>query len=204
MLATSLGVSNVRGWEEDVFSVRSKEDIAGVSNGSAVIPIADKPTRKDDALTSDVMALRRALLSAPEVQAEFKHLANLRSDVPGDNRAGQIYWARVELLNDALDGSWAPAEIDLIASRWNTPAAAQRRQAGLPPVAASLAYNAGRTSARGRRMTQETIGLAARSLVLRFSGLTASQADEQVAAEAFITDPSTIAGYRKRLRDRLA
>ena len=55
-----------------------------------------------------------------------------------------------------------------------------------------------------RHRTVETIGRAGRSIALHAGGASWAEADEAIASEvAPAMDPTTIAGYRKRLRDRL-
>jgi hypothetical protein len=169
------------------------------------------PSPKDAAVADDVLTHRRRLLAAPQVNVRFRQLAQLRPDGPlhsWEPRQGLAYFLAVDRLKVDLDRAWCAAEIDAIAQKWAT--YSQELAEGLATV--GLGLSCGRDG-YGRREKETTIARAARSTALRAGGVSASEADQRVADEVnrgrkmsgepgWMT-PSTIAGYRKRLRDRL-
>jgi hypothetical protein len=174
------------------------------------------PTSKDGALASDVIALRKALLRAPEVQGRLDQLAVLRPvGIPSERTealAALRYWQEIELLAGDLDGCWSGGDLDALTERWLT-----RRAELIEGSGVGVGFAAGR-GGRGRQKSPGTVELAARSLALRAHRppdggrqLSASEADERVADEINSGKPldlpwtprSTVAGCRKDLRDRL-
>lgn len=191
-------------------------------------PIPDKgrvmpspPSTKDDAAVNDVMDFRRGLLESPEVQQRFDQLVALHPRYRGTfeerferladptaaqdphelHAAGVVYHDALLALADDLEDAWALDEIEDIATKWRTPLADRRREAGVAPVGASLGATCGRVG-RGRRMTPERIARATRAVALRAAGHSAIAADEIVSQETGYST-TVITQDRWQLRHRL-
>jgi hypothetical protein len=174
----------------------------------------DGPTAKDNALVSDVQAVRELLLRRhapigfalgpfPPFQQRLRDLAAIRpTPRPRPLAAGLPYWSAVERLSRAVDGLWDGAEIDGLAGE----VAAGRTFLG-DTVATRIPNGIGIACGRlgqPRHQSPSTIAFVARALELRCAGLAPSAADEQVADESYgVRDRQTVAVYRKRIRDRL-
>lgn len=157
-------------------------------------------TSKDDALVDDVMMLRRLLRDSPIVRGRLEKLQAQRAVATWSARLA--YYAGVDRLSRQLEGAWSDPEIhrliDMLAQgRMFDGEMIERR------IPATLVIAAGR-SGNGKQLALSTIEFVGRSLELKCEGMTATEADEQVACENHgVKNAQAVAVYRKRLRDRL-
>lgn len=136
------------------------------------------------------------LLESPEMRAALDKLHELRPEgnlATWQPRAGLDYWLAVGELADRTDGLFSQVDLDDYAGRW-----AELRDERY--ITIGLGFSAGREG-RPRRMTDEVLKLAVRSVALRVAGKKAAEADEMVS-HAYQAQ-SAPGVYRKRLRDRL-
>jgi hypothetical protein len=208
-----LAVRIVRNGDED-----TRVEIAGSTSsmsrnpaGSAITdkPSAGPPTTKDGVLASDVITARRLLITTREMRAAMDHVVAQRPTEEHPSRwrpgAGLNYWLAIGRLSEAVDGLFSPLDLDNYAGRREE--LARQIDEGIVPV--GVGFTCGREG-RGRPMTGGPLELAIRSLALRIEGLPPAKADELTADEAnrsrpvnYWVSPSSVAVYRKRLRDRL-
>jgi hypothetical protein len=189
-------------------SIPEADTTTGLTKGVAR-SITDKrrfhPTAKDNALAGDLFALRYALIREPTVQRRLRELLYLRLiELPGpvyewNAAAAGRYYAEIGRLSKSLDGAFGDGELVDLTSDYAKLESTLNGDRGL-----SLGTYIGHQG-RGRRMSEETLSLVARSLALRVGGLGITQADELVGQEAAPILPrpaQDISGYRKRVRDR--
>jgi hypothetical protein len=151
-------------------------------------------SRKDSAVFSDRRLLRTYLLEAEPIQRRFAQLHAIRPSGPVSEWPLSYCHALSRLAAD-LDGAWTEAELDAIVAAWEDYA----RELKAGSLAVAVSGGLGRTG-YGRRQTAAMVRRAADSIALHAGGASWAEADDRVANLAL---PSTIAGYRNRLRDRL-
>jgi hypothetical protein len=100
-------------------------------------------------------------------------------------------------MSDRLE-VWDPGYIDHQIRRWDR----LEQRFALGWVSVGFGFAAGRHALKVKRMKPRCIEAAARSLVLKCTGLSPNEAD-RIAGEEFGYRPRTVAVYRKRMRERL-
>ncbi len=165
---------------------------------------------KDSILASDVIYARENLLDSAELRQVLAELSDERVGAWSESGTAHDrlgYCLKVSEVARSTGGLFTDFYIDRYASEW---AETERRlDQGWGGVIAGIGFTCGR-SGRGRRMTQQPIELAVRSIALQVAGSRPSEADEKTSDEwnagrplRFQTMTPTVVGvYRKRIRDR--